>query len=57
METFHFFSFPEIKMTIMTSYFRIKDDVISIFQIAEDFYSSYIPAKFQHHLTWIRKKC
>ena len=30
METFHFFSCRDIKMTIMTSYFRIRDDVSAI---------------------------
>ena len=28
MKTFHFLSCHDIKMTIMTSYFRINDDVI-----------------------------
>ena len=31
MKTFHFFSCCEIKITIMTSYFRIRDEVIKIF--------------------------
>ena len=31
MKTFHFLSCDDIKMTIMTSYFRIKDYDIKIF--------------------------
>ena len=31
MKTFHLLSCCDIKMTIMTSYFRIRDDVIKIF--------------------------
>ena len=31
MNTFHYFSCCDIKVTIMTSYFRIRDDVIKDF--------------------------
>ena len=54
MKTFHFLSCRDIKMTIMTSYFRIRDDVIILFLISQDFYSLYIPTKFQNDMTWIR---
>ena len=39
MKTFHFQSCLNIKMTIMTSYFRIIDDVINFLLISQDFYS------------------
>ena len=51
MKTFHFFSCRDIKMTIMTSYFRISDEAINFFLISQAFYPLYIPTKFQHHLT------
>ena len=35
---------------------EIWNDVIKIFLIWQDFYPLYIPIKFQHDLTWIRKK-
>ena len=44
------FSCCDIKLTIMTSYFRIGDHVMN-FLISQDFYPPYIPAKIQHHLT------
>ena len=40
------------KMTIMTSYHQIEDDIIKILAIWKDLYPSYIPTKFHHHLTW-----
>ena len=54
-EDLHCFSCRYIKMTIMTSYFRIGDDTIKIL-IPQDFYPSYIPTKFQHHLDLNQKK-
>ena len=51
MMTFHFLSCRDIKMTIMTSYFGITDDIIKIFLILQYFYPLHIPTKFQHHLT------
>ena len=51
MKTFHFFSCRDIKMMIITSYFQIRDDTIKIILISQEFYPSYIPTKFQHHLT------
>ena len=51
MKTFHFLSFRDIKMTIMTSFFRIRDDVIKFLKISQDFYPSYIPTKFS--IIWL----
>ena len=57
MKTLHFRSSYDIKIMIMTSYFRIRDDVIKIvLNFSQDFYPSHIPTKFQNDLTWIRKK-
>ena len=56
METFHFLSCRNIKMTIMTSYIWIRDDVINFLKISQEFYPLCIPTKFQHDVTWIRKK-
>ena len=55
MTTFHFLSCRDIKITIMTSYFGIRDKGIFFF-ISQDFYPLRIPTKFQHHLTRFRKK-
>ena len=50
MKTFHFLGCRDIKMMIMTSYFRIRDDVIKFLKISQDFYPLCIPTKFQHDL-------
>ena len=55
MKTLHFFSCRDIKMTIMTSYFQIRDVFKFLFLISQDFYPSYILTKFEHHLTRVKK--
>ena len=49
IKNFDFFSCHNIKITIIRSYFQIRDDVI--IKNSQDFYRSYIPTKFQHHLS------
>ena len=47
MEAFHFLSCHKIKMTIMTEYFRIRDDVITIFFN----FTRLLPILYSYHVS------
>ena len=54
MKTFHFLSCPNIKMTIMTLYFRIRDNVINFFKFHKISTHCILPPSFS--MIWLESE-